>query len=271
VVQGGQKVTIEPQNPMLRLRIDRLILWFGSVSIIVFSLITLVPFLQLPRSMTLRMGPAAAEIAFSDSNVVADANLRKILTPPSIATSLELFSQDVAVTTIRADAIFARSTLLLVGGIIMAFIGVSIFYVTLPETSKDEALNAYWPHVVRPTGVLIFIEAISWFLLRQYRAQVEDYKWFYRLYLKRANFLAAMRILDKSPVRPEDVFIAACLVQEDLSGRLKKGESTEGLEAIKIPEDSPVTEILRTVSAVFRAPADKSKEKAGKLKKEGEE
>ena len=134
----------------------------------------------------------------------------------------------------------------------MAFIGVSIFYVTLPETQKDEVLMAYLPKVVRPTGVLIFVEAIAWFLLRQYRALVEDYKWFYRLYLKRANYLAALRILQKDPVRPEDAFVAISLVHEDMSGRLKQGETTESLEALKVPEDGPVTEILKTL-ATFQA------------------
>jgi hypothetical protein len=109
---------------------------------------------------------------------------------------------------------------------------------------------SYWPKIVRPTGVLIFVESIAWFLLRQYRALVEDYKWFYRLYLKRANYLAALRILSPNTMRPEEVFVAVSLIQEDLSRRLKSVETIESIEKLKPPEESPVTEILRMLTNV---------------------
>ena len=130
----------------------------------------------------------------------------------------------------------------------MSFIGVAIFYVTLPEASKDEQASEFLLHAMRPTGVLVFLESISWFLLRQYRALIEDYKWFHRLYIKRANYLAAICILDRPKPRPEDMFLAAALVREDLSGKLSKGETTESIEKLKVPEESPVTEILHAAS-----------------------
>jgi hypothetical protein len=247
VVFGGDPVVeAGPVVSEIRLRIDNLILFIGAFSLVPIVATTLLD------SRRIRIGGVA---------VTVKERKPKGDTTRAAPTPIESFARDVLAASERTDAIFGRSTLLLAGGIVMAFIGVSIFYVTLPETQKDQPIIAYLPHAVRPTGVLVFIEAISWFLLRQYRAQVEDYKWFYRLYLKRANFLAAMRILDKATVRETDIFIAACLVQEDLSGRLKHGESTEGLEAIRIPENSPVTEILRTVSAAFRGSVDKAKSK----------
>lgn len=140
----------------------------------------------------------------------------------------------------RAEAMFLRSTLLLAGGIIMAFIGVAIFYITLPNFSPNESPTTYLSKAIRPTGILIFIESIAWFLLRQYRALIEDYKTFHRIYLKRANFLAAYRLVSTEKVRPEDLFMAASLIDEDLTGRLKHGETTEAIERVKIDEPSPV-------------------------------
>jgi hypothetical protein len=94
---------------------------------------------------------------------------------------------------------------------------------------------------------------------------VEDYKWFYRLYLKRSNYLAASRILSVEKVRPEDLFIAVSLVQEDYSGRLKAGETTETIETLKLPEDSPVSEALRALSFLKeRAKPEKPKDGAEK-------
>jgi hypothetical protein len=136
---------------------------------------------------------------------------------------------------------------------------------TLPEGTKDDLIQSYWVRALRPTGVLLFVEAIAWFLLRQYRALIEDYKWFHRLYMKRANYLAALRIFDKTAIRPEDIFVAASLITEDFSGVLKKDETTEALERLKSQEDSPITEILKamtSLSAKKIPEAAKAEEKA---------
>jgi hypothetical protein len=233
---------VSPLKTQINLRTDRVILWVGTFAVLMAVLATLVP--SLTR---LRLGPLHIQLPQS-FNRAESAEAEEPTATTTTLRPVDLFAAEVQAAARRADGFFARSTLLLAGGIVMAFIGVGIFYVTLPETQRDETLMSYWPKVVRPTGVLIFVEAIAWFLLRQYRALVEDYKWFYRLYLKRANYLAALRILGTGAVRPEDVFVAASLIQEDLSGRLKSGETTESLEALRLPEESPVTEILRLLT-----------------------
>jgi hypothetical protein len=245
---------VAPLKTQINLRTDRAILWAGTFTVLLAVLTTLVP--SLTR---LRLGSLHIQLPENFGQAeTAEAQEPAAPATPAKLTPVEFFASEVQGAARRADGFFARSTLLLAGGIVMAFIGVGIFYVTLPETLRDETLMSYWPKVVRPTGVLIFVEAIAWFLLRQYRALVEDYKWFYRLYLKRANYLAALRILGTGAVRPEDVFVAASLIQEDLSGRLKSGETTESLEALRLPEESPVTEILRLLTtAKDRVKAEK--------------
>jgi hypothetical protein len=223
-------------NAKVAVRYDRLVLWLGFAAVLALTYRTLIgsPTGVILTSLGVRTGNETA---------------RARSATPASATAIGLFEQEVKSADSRAEGLFVRSTLLLSGGIIMAFIGVVIFYVTLPDGSKDDSAP-YWLRAVRPTGVLIFVESIAWFLLRQYRALIEDYKWFHRLYIKRANYLAALRVLDKDKVRPEDIFIAASLVQEDLSGKLAKGESTEGIEKIKISEEGPVTEILRVLTSL---------------------
>jgi hypothetical protein len=234
-ITGGTAGATHVNATRVRIRPDVFILWVGVIFVFGAMFATVIP--NLTR---LRFGPVEVQFA-GDVNKEASENT---------LTSTEQFASEVASAAHRADAFYARSTLLLVAGIAMAFVGVGIFYVTLPETQGEQTLLSYGPKLIRPTGVLIFVEAISWFLLRQYRALVEDYKWFYRLYLKRANYLAALRILGSSTVRPEDVYVAVALIQEDLSGRLKSGETTEAIEALKAPEESPISEILRTLSAI---------------------
>jgi hypothetical protein len=250
-----------PSAIQLKVRPDRAILWLGTIAVLMAVLATLLPSLN-----KLRIGSLHMDLEQSASGKSAD-DQGKAMQPLAKLTAVDLFAAEVESAAGRADSLFSRSTLLLSGGVIMAFIGVGIFYVTLPETRGDETLTSYWPKVVRPTGVLIFIESIAWFLLRQYRALVEDYKWFYRLYLKRANYLAAIRILETENVRPEDMFIAASLIQEDYSGRLKSGETTESLEVLRLPEESPVTEALRAFSAIKdKMKPEKNKETSEKEK-----
>src|SRR5262249_54823982 len=145
-----------------------------------------------------------------------------------------------------ARDVYRRSTILLGGGIVMAFVGVALFYITLPTSvsttqsrdaflyydlqsqinylrrqnedlrsrskpdrddasrrlddsspfrGTDEAKENQWllfaSRSLRPTGMLIFMEGIAWFLLRQYRVLIEEYKAFLRVYLKRSSYLIA--------------------------------------------------------------------------------
>lgn len=46
-----------------------------------------------------------------------------------------------------------------------------------------------------PVGMLVFVEAVAWFLLRQYRAHVDDFKTTHGIGAKRLDFLMALRLL----------------------------------------------------------------------------
>src|ERR1700730_1275815 len=97
----------------------------------------------------------------------------------------------------------------------------------------------------RALGMLIFVETIAWFLLRQYRSLVEDYKWFYRLYLKRQNYLAALLITTEvGGAKDARTSISQALMAEDLSGQLRKGITTETLEGFKLIDENPATMMI---------------------------
>jgi hypothetical protein len=232
----GEKPFIMQPIESIRLRYDRIVLWAGFSIVLALTIITMLRSFSNTR-VDLK------EIVTVETSVPVEQSAR----PEEIVSRMEA---QVAAADVRAESLFGRSTLLLGGGIIMAFVGVSIFYLTLPEVAGQLQLDSYLAHSVRSVGVLIFLESIAWFLLRQYRTLVEDYKWFHRLYLKRANFLVAFGVLDKKEVRPEDIFLAASLLQEDLSGKLQKDETTEANERLRVPDDNPVVEILRTIVSI---------------------
>lgn len=178
-----------------------------------------------------------------------------------------------------AASLNSRSLLMLGMGLVMAFVGVAIFYLTLPsdlgsggaasitvsgEVSGDVSVAAakgekaenslamsYLLSAIRPTAMLIFIEAIAWFLLRQYRALVEDYKAFHRAYLKRVNYLVAYLAATRAETKAAEengyaLAVIASMLSDDLSGKLREGETTEALEAMRMDENNPVFGFFKT-------------------------
>ena len=137
----------------------------------------------------------------------------------------------------------------------MAFIGVMVFYTSLPAMEKPD-ISIYLTQSIRPTGALLFIEAIAWFLLNQYRALIEDYKSFHRMYLKRANYLISFRTLAKDSTLETRLLLVMSLLEEDFSGKLMSGETTESLETIKTVDQNPIFTLIN--SLVDKLPTTKS-------------
>ena len=221
------------------LKLDKLILTFGSLVAFLFVFW----FLGInPNRMY-----SVSKIRFSKekgSKFLGNAS-----------TAEQLLSEDVLDAARRSADLYTRSTVLLAGGIIMAFVGVTIFYFSLPQAVAEERVESYLSKSIRPTGMLIFVESIAWFLLRQYRALIEDYKGFHRIYLKRSNYLLALKIFSNESVSAAQLYWAATLIQEDLTGKLKSGESTETIEAVKTIEPNPIFELLK--SAIDALPKPK--------------
>jgi hypothetical protein len=108
--------------------------------------------------------------------------------------------------------------------------------------------------------MLIFIEAIAWFLLRQYRALIEDYKSFYRCYMRRANYFAALKISNGNKDEKLFSLIVKTFLTEDLTGRLKKEETTENLEGQRLIDKNFIEVFATSVAgALQRATAQAEK------------
>jgi hypothetical protein len=259
-VKEGRVLTAEAVQTFIRY--DNLILLsglWGGISIVLFWLLAgSYGAVSRVNSFSQNAGPRRgieAELLPGNGTVdqqvfmAVQGNGHALHLPRMALGADEILANDADDAARRSDQLYSRSNILLAGGIIMAFVGVGVFYFSLPEVGSDETYQQYLPKVIRPTGMLIFIESIAWFLLRQYRALIEDYKAFHRIYLKRANYRVAQKMLTQSvpDVSQYSLLFAAALLQEDLTGRLKNGESTEGIEAGKIVEQNPVLEILRAM------------------------
>ncbi|MDR5776300.1 MULTISPECIES: hypothetical protein [unclassified Caballeronia] len=129
-----------------------------------------------------------------------------------------------------AQRFYGSSLYLLVSGVAMAFLGMVVFVYTITDPAKTGGAWEYAFAALRPFELLIFIEAIAWFLLRQYRSLTEDFKKLHRIYLRRSNYMIARRALVEIKSFEKSRTIAKELLSEDLSGRLFEGQSTEAID-----------------------------------------
>jgi hypothetical protein len=202
------------------------------------------------------------------------------------------FYLDVRNAGERADALFARSALMLISGIVVAFIGIAIFAFAAGRTSVDEPVSVvsaeysrraelqrygnkadspaetqpadqkeehefylkkqwqqfladrigYFTSNMKFVLIFVFMETIAWFLLKQYRALVEDYKLFYRMYLKRQNYFTSYLVLRSQNSRENSqAVLVAALLQENLTGVLKAGEKLDSQPQLDYAEQLPMS------------------------------
>ena len=151
-----------------------------------------------------------------------------------------------------AERFQSRSLLMLVTGIVMAISGVLAFFVLAPQTTHMSGPIDRWAlgyEAFRSASALLFIEAIAWFLLRQYRAVVEDYKTFLRFQAKRDNMLTAFYLLvqpvaNEVPDETKGMMLASVLLTEEFNDHFQAGQTTETQEAQRVSNQNPVFEML---------------------------
>lgn len=261
IITGGRPYEVEASQYYPMVRTDNLILMFLILIGVILGL------------RAVGLSPAAGS--------ASDPRMRP-RAPGEPISAESILEADVLKAEERARDVYRRSTILLGGGIVMAFVGVALFYVTLPSpsttgtdafigrdrldieyfylrearrppglTGDEHPWLTFASHSLRPTGMLIFMEGIAWFLLRQYRVLIEEYKSFLRIYLKRSSYLIAWKAASSATER--QFAVAQAMIADDVNPALKNDETTEVLEAMKLSdrEQSPIVEVLREVKALL--------------------
>ena len=150
-----------------------------------------------------------------------------------------------------ASEINLKSNLLLTIGIIMAGVGVSVFVLSplnLPTIKEEPRYPIIFIEFSRSLGMLIFIEAIAWFLLRQYRALADDYKAIQFEISKKINALVSIIYINQQNLPDERVLLLAnLLTPTSTTTILKPGETTESLENMKLEKNSPILTLAEKI------------------------
>jgi hypothetical protein len=94
-------------------------------------------------------------------------------------------------------SMLTRASWLLFSGLGMSVLGLVLFYTSLEELirlNRDPSLGDSAIYA-RSLGMLLFIEGLAVFFLRQYRAMMTEYKHFYGIYLTREGIVGARELL----------------------------------------------------------------------------
>lgn len=159
---------------------------------------------------------------------------------------LGVFDSDIKDCMTAVEQMRNSSIVLLFSGLSLALIGVAVFYNTIPEVHALTTEKITGPYltmsIIRPVGILVFIESIAWFLLRQYRNSMEDYKQLYRIQLKRRNYKLSYELTSEGSGKHEQLINS--LLAEDFSGVYDASKTNEFVEAKKVREDANTLEKL---------------------------
>ncbi|MEO1031550.1 MAG: hypothetical protein AAFX55_09100 [Bacteroidota bacterium] len=162
---------------------------------------------------------------------------------------------DLKVSEDTANELYNRSSILLISGIVMAIVGIVVFSIRIPDidvTMKDNELTNYLTKAIGPSLMLLFIESVAFFLLRQYRVLIEDFKYFHKLFLKRLNYAQAYHLISQTDIQENiRASLLKILETDALNVKLGKDETTENLESIKIAsKDDPSLLIKELINLI---------------------
>lgn len=116
----------------------------------------------------------------------------------------------------RSQNLYNRSFSMLYLGLGVAVLGIVVFYISLPDM-KNENLASYISTSVRPFFVLLFIESISIYLLKQYRVSMNDYTYYFNKYLKKVDVSIVSEILDRKDLSEKDREIIIQIITNEAS------------------------------------------------------
>jgi len=183
---------------------------------------------------------------YSDKSNSTQNNDPKNDSPIKATDILEKYAVE---SSVIANNLFRRSGLYLFIGTIIAIIGVLFFsFQGFSFSEKNDTLSIFLALAPR-FGILIFIELIAFFFLKQYRFAMDEHRYFEAVKRERQRAYAITSLLQQDNTQISiDKYIDACGFNREF-GKLKKDESTEIIESKKISSEEIklVEKILATI------------------------
>jgi hypothetical protein len=164
-----------------------------------------------------------------------EAELEKII--KNIDSKL-LMEQHSEASKSLSEKIYNRSGVYLLIGVLIAFMGMIFFYTQTIFLKEVVNINTLLFLMLPKSGVLIFIELIAFFFLKQYRASMEEFRYYEEIKRIREDNLAIVLLANELKADKVDfkTIVEKCNFGKRV-GILSKGETTEHIESKKLEKD----------------------------------
>lgn len=173
-------------------------------------------------------------------------------------TSNELFEILSERTTSFTNKLEQKTNTYLYLGVIIGMSGLGIWVWRLSNLPRAATFTEFVQQVLPRVTILLFVELLAGFFLRQYRIGIEDFKYLFEIEQRiRAKQIAIAILRDESSNVAMQQF-AATLGESSLGTVLKKDESTSSLEAQKA-EQNLVLDALKVFSEASSKLIDRTK------------
>ncbi len=179
-------------------------------------------------------------IIINDTKAETTVNYEENTVTVNNPTELDILKLYLKQSQKLSEQIFSRSSAYLLIGCLIAFVGVGFFYFQSVYIHTDTKLaSSELGFTFRETlprlGVLIFVEAIAFFFLRQYKATMEEFRYYEAIKRQRENQLlvASCGSIHKDN---SDYFVklVTSMNLTDNPNKILKDETTQILENQKL-------------------------------------
>lgn len=193
---------------------------------------------------------ATADIHEAEIRVLSDALSTDELSssPPT-----KLFAYYAASSRRLSQSIYSRAGVYLLVGVFVAFSGLAFFYAQTAQLAPSSLEGMTLLVTLAPKfGILFFIELVAFFFLRQYRAAMDEFRYYEAIKRNREETLALIRIAADSgkPIDPIDLVKNESFFSK--AGVLGKDQSTEIIESRKL-EKNELDLLEKVIDVVSRS------------------
>ncbi|MFT8247174.1 hypothetical protein [Roseomonas sp. BN140053] len=147
---------------------------------------------------------------------------------------LEEFARD---STRVANQIYTRAGVYLMAGAFIALLGIGIFYFRTVSIERNDSTLNHLLDLIPGFGVLFFVEFVAIFFLRQYRAAMDDFRYYDAVRRHREESLIILYMFSENPTSTATADVLKAMSIYSTAGRLGKDETTEMLETRKLQRD----------------------------------
>lgn len=178
---------------------------------------------------------ASTELRVAEIQVLSDS-----LSTEELASSpaTRLFAYYAASSRRLSQSIYSRAGVYLLVGVFVAFSGLVFFYSQTAQVSMLSGGEMEFLISLAPKfGILFFTEIVAFFFLRQYRAAMDEFRYYEAIKRNREETLALIRIAADTgkPFDPIELIKNDSFFSK--AGTLTKDQSTEIIESRKLEKN----------------------------------